>query len=362
VKSFFSRLGLPAACCVLGLVSGCAEPQFSAITDRPGASSDAGSGSPEGALRAGDSGSCASAACAAGDAGAGGDARVSVPSSDAAISFAADAQAANGKPAWAAAFEGTYAVRTRFYGREQTTGLIPFTHELVHLVEVTYDASSGRVKMDAALCEDHGDLLTAPPASVRVLAPDKVARRSFDVLYEDGFFRTEAPPLLTGWREDVPAGCATAGTAPRLDEQKWITGGSCSCPRSTVPPTAENDCRIIDSDGDGAPGQSIQASGAFDDIDYVRVKDFSQFTRGVIASNGKHVAQFTRNEDFYVLRCSGGGPCPRNTLEFCPATEVLFEPLRTPAPSGTWTCSDVRTQKDSCALFGCTPLALPSGC
>ncbi|MEY4512699.1 MAG: hypothetical protein RLZZ450_4821 [Pseudomonadota bacterium] len=350
--------------CLLALAPACTDPSFRSESDA-GVSADAGKTVPEGSVRV-DASSCSGARCDAGDVSDSRDARAAAvdpePATDAAVVFAPDAQVADGKPAWVAALEGTYAVRTRFYGREQTTGLIPFTHELVHLVEVTHDAASGRVTMDAALCDDQGGLLTAPPASVRVLYPDKVARRKFDVLYEGGFFHTEAPPLLTGFRSDAPAGCTTATTAARLEEQTWNTSGSCTCPKSDAPPTSENDCRIIDADGDGKPGQSIQVSGAFDDVNYVRVKDFSQFTRGVIASNGKHVAQFTRNEDFYVLRCAGGGPCPRNTLKFCPATEVLFEPLRTPPPSGTWTCSDVRAQRDSCTLFGCTPLTLPDGC
>jgi len=361
VRSSFSRAVLCAVSVVL-VLSGCTDPSFSTRDDDASVSPDTGAAQPEGARRPGAPNDCGSSPC---DASSSRDASLPQtgpePANDAAIAFAPDAQADDGKPAWVAAFEGTYAVRTRFYGSEQT-GLIPFTHELVHLVEVTYDATSGRVTMDAALCEDHGDLLTAPPATVRVLYPDKVAHRKFDVLYEGGFFHTEAPPLLTGWRSDAPPPCATATSAPRLEEQKWITGSSCACPKSDVPPTAENDCRIVDTDGDGAPGLTIQVSGAFDDKNYARIKDFSQFTRGVIASNGKHVAQFTRNEDFYVLRCAGGGPCPRNTLKFCPATEVLFEPLRTPPPSGTWTCSDVRAQKESCTVFGCTPLTLPSGC
>lgn len=363
MTSSFSRSVLCIVSVVL-VLSGCTDPSFSTRDDDAGVSPDTGAAATDGSRRPGPAG-CGSVPCD-GSSAAERDASLPPvgpgPSTDAAITFAPDAQADDaGKPAWVAAFEGTYAVRTRFYGSEQT-GLIPFTHELVHLVDVAYDAASGRVTMDAALCEDHGDLLTAPPATVRVMYPDKVARRKFDVLYENGFFRTEAPPLLTGFRPDVPAGCMTATTAARLDEQKWITSGSCSCPKSDAPPTSENDCRIVDADGDGKPGQSIQVTGAFDDVNYVRVKDISQFTRGVVASNGKHVAQFTRNEDFYVLRCAGGGPCPRNTLKFCPATEVLFEPLRTPPPSGAWTCSDVRAQKETCTIFGCTPLTLPSGC
>lgn len=341
---------------------GCANPSFSdrAPDAGPLDAPDASAMGPRPDAAGPDASGCVGVSCAD-------DASVLVdpgPVSDAAISFAPDARTPDGMPAWAVALMGTYAVRTRFYGREQPTRLVPFTHELVHLVELRYDAASGRVSMDASLCEDHGDILTMPPASVRVLFPDKVARRSLTVLYQDGFFRTEAPPLLTGWHEDVPSGCASASSAARGADQTWLSGGTCVCPKSDVPPTAKNDCRIGDSDGDGAPGQTIQVSGAFDDKNYVRVKDFSQFVRGVIASNGRHVAQFSRNEDFYVLECAGGGPCPRNSLEFCAASEVLFEPLRAPPASGSsWTCADVRTQKEACALFGgCTPLTLPSGC
>jgi len=363
---FLSQPLTGALACAVAIAAGCASPSFSDRGDDAGkpdapdarSPSPQPSGPPDAQVEAAPSG-CTGSTCAS-DAG-----QPPIdpgPGSDAALPTGA--QPVDGKPAWAAAFEGTYAVRTRFYGREQPTQLVPFTHELVHLVDVHYDATSGRVSLDAALCEDHGDLLTTPPASVRVLYPDKVARRSFNVLYEEGFFRTEAPPLLTGWHEAEPAGCATASTAARSADQTWLTGGTCSCSSSDVPPTAKNDCRIEDSDGDGAPGQTIQVSGGFDDKNYVRVKDFSQFVRGVIASNGKHVAQFARNEDFYVLQCAGGGPCPRNSLDFCAVTEVLFEPLRAlPASGKSWTCADVRAQKDACTFFGgCTPLTLPNGC
>jgi hypothetical protein len=361
VTSFLSCSATGALLCALGLVSGCTSPSYgSPEGDDAGARGNDARVPPDSATDP--EVGCVGAACKP-DAGQDASAPELGPVTDASVTFAPDAQA-DGKPAWVAALVGTYAVRTRFYGREQPTKLTPFTHELVHLIEATYDAASGRVTMDAALCEDHGDIMTTPIASVRALYPDKVAHRQFNVVYQDGFFSTVAPPLLTGWHADVPDACKTGATAPRQPDQTYLTASTCACPKSDVPPTAENDCRITDSDGDGAPGQTIQVSGAFDDKNYVRVKDFSQFTRGVIASNGRHVAQFLRNEDFYVLECAGGGPCPRNSLDFCPVTEVLFEPLTTsPASGGPFTCDDVRTQKDACTLFGgCTPLTLPNGC
>lgn len=70
--------------------------------------------------------------------------------------------------------------------------------------------------------------------------------------------------------------CAPGSRRPKFEDQKWITSSAyCQCYGSSIPDDAD-DCRVIDSDGDGQPGIAANGpsplSGTFD---YVMLFDYA---------------------------------------------------------------------------------------
>ncbi|HEX5659436.1 MAG TPA: hypothetical protein VFX59_19710 [Polyangiales bacterium] len=171
---------------------------------------------------------------------------------------------------------GKYAVHTRFYGRERTTGFVDLLHEIIVIADITRDSSGLQMRVET--CEDSGYLLTAGlRTDVRVAFPEKFPVRSFGLAVEGSSFHTTGEALPVGFTRDWPSTCS-AGT--RIPSTATWTQGSCECVPGTEPPSRVDDCRVIDSDQDGNPGMTVQGSGLVNAAQSVRILDRSQYVFG----------------------------------------------------------------------------------
>ncbi|MEY4509083.1 MAG: hypothetical protein RLZZ450_1205 [Pseudomonadota bacterium] len=263
---------------------------------------------------------------------------------------------------------GMYAVRVRFHGQDATLGtLAPLSNELIMLVSIEPDGTSGKLLMTGQRCRDHG-VVKGPFSQlfVQMVHPELQPVRRWNLVVRDGAFSTEGPSTFVGYEERAPSGCVPGGTLPRRPAQVWLgdAEATCTCPGSDLPPTLATDCRVNDPDLDGHPGVTIALAGAFESEDYVRLRDASQFTDGIIASGRRHRALFDKLEDMYQLECANKG-CTRANLSACPArfNTALFAPLSPMAAGGkNWSCALLLDEIAAGAHFAEEPLEFPSGC
>jgi hypothetical protein len=94
--------------------------------------------------------------------------------------------------------------------------------------------------------------------------------------------------------------------------------------------TSVSDCRVLDSDGDGSPGVTIQFSGARGGQDYVRFRDQRQLAEGNLDPHGRHTGLWLENNDYYQLQCASG-LCTRTAYRVC-KPEIPRCSLRSPMP------------------------------
>jgi len=343
---------------LVALISGaCSEPRFE--LDGPpadascepdcSASHVTDTGSPQHMREAG------SAASELLDAGALADARAS----------AEDPRAEQASAAWKRDLPGTYVLRVRAYGREQTlSNLAVFASEQIWLAELGLDAA-GEVAMTTRLCSDFGDVVVPLARSkIEVLEPETQPRRSYRIVYEDGAFRSEGAPVAVGYDEQAPAGCAPGKKIASRPEQSWLRGVPCDCPGSSAPPTLASDCRVTDPDGDGHPGYTIALSGVVQGSDYCRLKDASQFVAGRIARDTRrHTATYLKQQDFYQLACASGN-CTRANGALCPGVvnSAEFAPLELAGDAGALSCADVVSQYAAGRFFSGGALTTPAEC
>ncbi|MET0284007.1 MAG: hypothetical protein ABW352_06040 [Polyangiales bacterium] len=310
---------------LLGLccLSACTEPQFRNHAE-------------------GDAGSCVDAACVASQQE---DGSLPLTHSDAAIDARSPADA----------LRGSYAVHARFYG--WSTGIVQVLHEVIAIANITREGAG--LKMRVETCEDSGQLLTGFRTDVRVKYPEHFPVRTYDLVVEGGSFHTTDEPLLIGYTEKWPSGCSAGARIASSD--KWNADGKCDCVQGE-PPTRQSDCRVIDSDQDGNPGMTVQASGIVSATQSVRIRDRSQYVLGVIDEVGhRHHASFEKDEDFVELVCSPGD-CPKYTGRFCPITQqpASFVPLE----NANVSCREVLRRVESNLLFSGEGLdgSFPAGC
>jgi len=263
---------------------------------------------------------------------------------------------------------GRYAIQIRFYGQDSTLGTIaPMVNELIMLASIEADATSGKLQMTSQLCRDRGEV-RGPFSQVfaAVVRPDLQPPRTWDLIVQDGSFRTDGPPALIGYDEPAPTGCSAGVKLKRRAEQVWLGDANavCSCPSSETPPTQPDDCRVNDLDGDTHPGVTIALSGAAVSQDYVRFKDSSQFVGGIIATGKRHRASYAKLEELYQLDCAPRS-CTRANLRACAAqyNTAWFTPLPELATGDApWTCASLMKEVDEGKHVSPEPLDPKGGC
>jgi hypothetical protein len=256
-----------------------------------------------------------------------------------------------------AAMLGTYAVHTRFYGHELSTGLVSVQHELILLAQITRGPSGLRMHMTT--CQDSGALVTGVGLGndVRVKYPEHLPQRDYDLVIEGTSFHTTGDAMLIGFQETVP-GCTEGATL--ASDHPWLNG-TCSCMSQATLPSDPADCRVIDSDADDKPGMTVEASGLVSGTSSVRIRDTSQYALGTIDPVARrHRASFDKKEDILELVCAG--KCPVYLARWCalPLQPVSFEPLQGASSS----CADVLRRVENNELFSGEKLdgSFPTGC
>lgn len=341
------------------LIAGCTEPAFERPEDAGyGELAEAGSGAPE--LEQDGARPLAPSQ----EGGSEERAEVMVPSPDASSSQASGREQDAGPELLPAAddalLEGRYAVLARFRGTATTSALGSFVEEIVALAEITRVPGEG-LRMSWSTCE-HRSRIQAPllpELRSRVQRPDKLPTRTFRVLSSAQGFETQAVPSTVGYEQLTEQSCPP-GTLRAQAGRPWLSDGRCLCASSSEPPTDLRDCRVIDSDGDGQPGFTVEFPG-FDDA-YSRMRDASRMVMGVIASDRRHRANFVGALDTYQLRCPNG-PCTRASLSLCSPEQnpVRFLPLQMRADGAPWDCRQIVQELDVTGAFNLDP-ATGSGC
>ncbi|MEY4515199.1 MAG: hypothetical protein RLZZ450_7321 [Pseudomonadota bacterium] len=254
---------------------------------------------------------------------------------------------------------GRYAVLARFYGSSAATGGGWFAEESVALVDVRRVPGSTGLTMNWETCAYRGQITVPlfPLISYAVLSPQTFPRRTFALTVAGTSFQAMGEPGLAGY-EALPASSCPSGSAQTHGDRGWLTGGRCTCPTSELPPTAVDDCRVIDSDSDGKPGFTVQFTGGAENFSYSRMRDASQIVGGQLSADGRHTAQFVANVDTYQLRCARE-PCSRGSTQACPVSKnpVRFLPLDAKPDGRDWSCSEAVAAVDASGLVG---LGLPT--
>jgi hypothetical protein len=266
-------------------------------------------------------------------------------------------------PSAVAPLLGQYAVIARFRGRDVAPELGWLSEEIVALAEITRDASSERLQMSWRVCE-HRHTIISPflPQGIdgRVLRPERLPPRQFELSLSGGTFRSSSDPQLAGYEPLTGSECP-AGTKQSKPDRPWLPNGQCTCPSTELPPDRSDDCRVIDSDGDARPGLSVEYRGATVNQSYVRMKDQSQIVEGTIdAATREHRASYAWNSDSHQLACATGS-CTRRSLQICPAklNPVHFVPLSERPLREPWSCEHVMREVDERGLFRLEPPTAP---
>jgi hypothetical protein len=256
---------------------------------------------------------------------------------------------------------GRYAVLARFYGSAAATGGGWFAEESVAMVDVRPVPGSSSLTMDWETCAYRGQLTVPliPLISYSVLSPQKFPRRTFALTVAGKSFEATGETALVGY-EALQASTCPGGSSQTHVDRSWLFSGQCTCASSELPPTAVDDCRVIDSDEDGKPGFTVQFTGGAENFAYSRMRDAGQIVGGQISPDGRHTAQFIANIDTYQLRCARE-PCSRGSTQACPVPKnpVRFLPL-VPKPDGKeWSCSEAVTAVEASGSIGLGPPTQP---
>lgn len=260
---------------------------------------------------------------------------------------------------------GTYALQVRMFGRDPAVPGSWFAEERIHLAAISRDPTSGQLVMTAQLCRDLTESrLPLVEKGVAVLVhPERVPERRFELVLEgEGRFSTTGVPSYWGYDPTTPAGCTRGASVKAPEPRSWLPNNECTCPLSDAAPTTTRDCRVTDGDGDMNPGVTVQQTGFFERLDFVRAKDDGQLVSGMVAADQRHSAHYRRVDDYYELTCRGDG-CSNTAYTECPPelNPVRFEPL-TQRAGQPWGCGDVLREVEAGKLFPREPAALPAGC
>jgi hypothetical protein len=329
----------------LPLHPGCSTPVFDSARDaeRPACASPSCLGDAEvDASRARDGGFVAEAATSPerlGDSG-----RDPLPTTTPDAGEASELAEAGTSAAEDRELPGSYALITRFFGRD-SSGVGYFREDIVSLATIERTAVAGKFRMQTQTCEHTGyvdpELLVEPIVS-RLLFPQFVPLRSYELTVSAGRFRSAGEPMLAGYEEPSATRPCPAGTKQRHPERGWLPNGECTCPISELPPTQASDCRVVDTDGDTHPGMTVQFAGGTENVTYSRLRDSGQLIDGTLSPDGQHRASYAAMLDTFHLECTMS-TCTRRGVRICPPdfNPARFVRLQARSDGRAPTCDDV---------------------
>ncbi|HEY6877931.1 MAG TPA: hypothetical protein VI299_07915, partial [Polyangiales bacterium] len=240
-----------------------------------------------------------------------------------------------------------------------------YAHEIILLAKVSRD--DDRVFLTTQRCLDraNGTNPTLGGLGGTFWWPyaERLPAQHFELLHwPDGIRTTTLATRTIGFVERAPE-CGLGQPRVKVDGRSWLPNGMCDCRQEPLPMVA-TDCRIVDDDGDGAPGITVEHRGALDGPKAVRALDNCQITKGHLQPDGRLNGYYIENYDFLALNC-GGAPCVPDAITACEETlnPVAFEPLSETAPNGSaWTCAGVLDAMAAGRLFPLPMLSFVKGC
>ncbi|MET0286402.1 MAG: hypothetical protein ABW352_18115, partial [Polyangiales bacterium] len=258
---------------------------------------------------------------------------------------------------WRTMLATHYAIAARFYAKDKGLGdAARYSHEIYMLARVLRDGET--VRLEARRCIDRGSVL-ASPLKDEFWWPNAqaVEPQLWDLVMRPDGLRTQAAARPLGYR-DQPGECTMPGKQLQVDGRPWLPGGRCDC-RADALPMVANDCRIVDDDGDGKPGITVDHMGLLDEPESMRTLDGSQILNAQLSADGSMQGSFLQSYETLSLGC-GNNPCTRAELAPCPLelNPVLLEPLA----DGEWDCAKMLAEQDAGKLFALPPLAFVNGC
>jgi hypothetical protein len=266
---------------------------------------------------------------------------------------------ADGPPleTWQRQLMGRYAVRTYSFGSD---GLVGIRTEEVAIVDIVR-ASAG-LELRYATCTSTGSSINVP-GSTEIAYPETIPVRSMPVTFDGTLWHTEATSTPVGYRKEPIVSCSAGDRVPRAPDQTWLSS-TCLCPSSTTAPTAADDCRVNDVDGDDLPGISaIVTSGPVSSRYYGVLDNRDHFVKGTFDEGGAHFALFVSDGNTFLFGCDNP-PCPvqANQRDCNPShNAAYFERLSPKSPAGAdWDCAAVKREINT--LLPMAPPAFPDDC
>jgi hypothetical protein len=230
------------------------------------------------------------------------------------------------------------------------------------LVDITPSPDGGLTLREEVCRFDSGFQAAGIGVHVRIDYPPGVSLTT-PLSYDAQRFSTQTASAYAGYGA-APAGCTPGATAMAGGPVRpWLTNNMCDCPTTNAPPISARDCRVIDSDSDGQPGNTftITTGGS------VGVYNVAQ-EQPLALVNGyregeRLYAQRQYGDKTKVLSCTIDGKaaalssCALGTVGACLPTYNPVEMLRIQPQQG---CADIRQRE--LAWFERAQPAFPTGC
>lgn len=267
---------------------------------------------------------------------------VAAPAADAQLDVApgSDAAPVDGLPAWAASLVGTYGKRSVTFSVDDAPGTPLNTRNVEHAI-VKIVQTGNMLSLSSQMCSYTVVIKGAqgsPPLVFKnaTSMPPLLGRI---VLGATNSFSSE--PMLQHLGFDPARGnsCNGAGRRAKFEDQTWITGTSCECYPTSVPEHID-DCRVIDSDGDGKPGITTHGPSPLGTTvsDYAFVFDYSvTIVDGKVGVNRMHELREVRAQEPSCINFINDG-CSIGNNQLCPGGFTRLIPLDAAA-----TCASLNT-------------------
>lgn len=240
-----------------------------------------------------------------------------------------DAVQDGGLPAWASPLLGTYVKRSTDFSYDDNTPPPINTRNVEHsLVKVVQNGSAleWTVQLCSYVVSIKGSPGTTPLSLLNTVAYPPLKGRL--VLGKAGTFSSTPMLQHLGFDPARGSGCDMGNVRPKFDDQTWISGATCTCYGTSVPEHV-NDCRVIDTDGDGKPGIFARGASPLGTTvsDYAMVFDYSvTIVDGKVMPGRAHELREVRAQQPACINAAVDA-CSVGNNQLCPGTTTRLLPV-----------------------------------
>jgi hypothetical protein len=239
---------------------------------------------------------------------------------DAAVAVAPLPGSSPNLPAWAGDLVGRYGYRTRLFVQ---AGSVVARSDALGFATISR-ALDGSLVMEVTNCEA---ITQSSLATMRVTYPELLPVRHYRLGFDGAQFHASLiKPVAAGFLAEPPESCR-GKEGMRVDKdpsQLWIRGTLCTCPTNVDAVVESSDCRVRDTDGDGAAGFRLEGSGAASGVYGGAIAFKHDFIMGTRYADGSLLAFNDDRSVNYQLTGSGtwttSRVCPplQNATNFAP--------------------------------------------